>query len=120
MYSVPAPVNSLIYVTQRESADAKEEFVVDAIVLQVSLRVPQRRMERVRRCHARPMKKSRMYQWSINTRSIYHLLSRAFGQRVAIAEIVDFNISDVVAICDVHLTINYTCAITSTRRAWRG
>ena len=39
-------------------------------------------------------------------KDIYHLLSYSFGQCIAITEIVDFNIFYVIAICDIHLSIN--------------
>jgi len=47
-----------------------------------------------------------MYQWSIDTRSIYHLLCRTFGQCVAVAQVIDLDISNVVAICNIHFTID--------------
>lgn len=53
------------------------------------------------------------YQWRINTRSIYHLLSRAFGQCVAVAKIVHFDVSNVVAVCNVHLTIDCAGAVSA-------
>ena len=37
---------------------------------------------------------------------IYHLLSCAFGQCVSITEIVDLDVLDVVAICNIHITID--------------
>ena len=37
---------------------------------------------------------------------IYHLLSCAFGQCVSITEIVDLDVLDVVAVCNVHITID--------------
>lgn len=57
------------------------------------------------------IEESLMYQWNINTRSIYHLLCRAFGQCVAISQIVDFNISNVVAVRNIHLTVHQSCAV---------
>ena len=54
-----------------------------------------------------------------NTRSIYHLLCRAFGQCVAISQVVDFNIANVVAICNVHLTIDCTCAVAPSGSSGR-
>ena len=61
-----------------------------------------------------------MYQWSIDTRSIYHLLCRTFGQCVAVAQVIDLDISNVVAICNVHLTIDQTRAVACTRATWSG
>ena len=62
---------------------------------------------------------SLIYQWSIDTRSIYHLLCRTFGQCVAIAQIVDLDISDVVSVVYVHLTIDQACAIAFGRSTGR-
>lgn len=42
-------------------------------------------------------------------KSIYHLLSRAFGQCVSIAEVVDLNILDIIAIGDIHVSIDVAC-----------
>jgi hypothetical protein len=57
-----------------------------------------------------------------HTRSIYHLLCRTFGKRVAIAQIVYFNVADVVAICDVHLPVDRARAVAAItvafRRSW--
>lgn len=41
-----------------------------------------------------------------NTRSIYHLLSRAFGQCVSVPEIIDFDITNVVAVSNVHVAVD--------------
>lgn len=41
-------------------------------------------------------------------KNIYHLLCRAFGQCVPISQIIDLNVFDVVAICDVHIAIDIT------------
>jgi hypothetical protein len=54
----------------------------------------------------------------IDTRSIYHLLSRSFCQCVTISQVVDLYIPDVVAICNIHLTIDSACAV-GVARAWR-
>lgn len=51
----------------------------------------------------------------IDTRSIYHLLSRAFGQCITVAQVVDLNIPDIVAIRDIHLSIDCACAIAGAR-----
>ena len=48
----------------------------------------------------------------------YHLLCRPFGQRVSIAQVVNFNILDVVSIGDVDLAIKL--ARTLSRRGGRG
>jgi hypothetical protein len=39
-------------------------------------------------------------------RSIYHLLSSSFGQCIAVAQIVHFNILDIVSVCNVDFTID--------------
>ena len=39
-------------------------------------------------------------------KSIYHLLCRAFGQCVSVPEIVDFDVFDVITVCDIDLAIN--------------
>ena len=39
-------------------------------------------------------------------RSIYHLLCGAFRQCISVAQIVDLNISDVVTVCNIHITID--------------
>jgi hypothetical protein len=55
-----------------------------------------------------------------NTRSIYHLLRRTFGQCVTIAEVIDFDVFDVVAIIHVHLPIYMRGAIVcSSISSWR-
>lgn len=45
------------------------------------------------------------YNWSI-----YHFLCCAFGQCVSILEIVDLNVFDIIAVCDIHITIDVACA----------
>lgn len=52
-----------------------------------------------------------IYQWNIDTRSIYHLLRRTFGQCITITEVIDFDVFDIVAIRNIHLTIDCACAI---------
>lgn len=42
-------------------------------------------------------------------RNIYHLLRGAFGQCISIPQIIDFDILNVVAIRDIHITINIAC-----------
>lgn len=59
--------------------------------------------------------KARRHQCSIN-RKIYHLLSRAFGQCVAIAQIVDFNVFDVIAVIHVYVTIQLGRTLAGGRR----
>jgi hypothetical protein len=49
-----------------------------------------------------------------NTRSIYHLLSRTFSQCITISQIIDFDVFDIIAVCDIHLTIDSACAVTSS------
>lgn len=44
-------------------------------------------------------------QWFLH-RSIYHLLSRPLGQEVSVAEVVDFDVLDVVSVGNVHLAID--------------
>ena len=39
-------------------------------------------------------------------KSIYHLLCRAFGQCVSVPEIVDFDVFDVIAVCDINFAVN--------------
>ena len=39
-------------------------------------------------------------------KSIYHLLCRAFGQCVSVPEIVDFDVFDVITVCDIDLAVN--------------
>lgn len=41
---------------------------------------------------------------SVDMTNIYHFLCRAFGQRVSIAQIVDFNVFDIVTISNIHVT----------------
>jgi hypothetical protein len=47
-----------------------------------------------------------------NTRSIYHLLCRTFSQCIPVAQVIDFYVSNVVSVCDVHLTIDQARTIT--------
>jgi hypothetical protein len=44
-----------------------------------------------------------------NTRSIYHLLSISFGQCITIAQVIYYDVFDVIAIGHVHLTV-YMCS----------
>jgi hypothetical protein len=46
---------------------------------------------------------------------IYHLLSRAFGQGVSISEVVDFDIFDVVTVCNVYVAIDFADALAGRR-----
>lgn len=55
-----------------------------------------------------------------DTRGIYHLLCRAFRQRIAIPQIIDLDVADVVAVCNVHLTVDRASAVSaalSSRRS---
>lgn len=47
---------------------------------------------------------------------IYHLLSRSLGQGVAVAQIIDFNILDIIAVCDIDLGIQLGRTFNSRRR----
>lgn len=40
----------------------------------------------------------------------YHLLSRPLRQGVAIAQVIDLNVLDVVSICDIDFGIQLRCA----------
>lgn len=46
------------------------------------------------------------------TRVCYHLLCRPFGQGVSIAQVVDFNVLDVVTIGNVDLAIKLARALS--------
>ena len=43
-------------------------------------------------------------------KDIYHLLRLAFGQHISISKVVNLDILDVIPICNIHVTINITCA----------
>ena len=43
-------------------------------------------------------------------KDIYHLLCLAFCQHISVSEVVDLDVLDVVPICNIHITINVTCA----------
>lgn len=45
----------------------------------------------------------------------YHLLSRPLRQGVAIAQIIDLNVLDVVSICDVDFGVQSCCALGGGR-----
>lgn len=45
----------------------------------------------------------------------YHLLSRSLRQGVAIAQIIDLNVLDVVSICDVDFGVQCRCALGGGR-----
>ena len=47
----------------------------------------------------------------VQSRVIYHLLYRAFGQSVLIAQIVDLNVLDVVAIGNIDFPIHFARAL---------
>jgi hypothetical protein len=98
-------------VTQRESADAKEGFV-SAIALQVSLKNPtQESLTRKEKGILKPD-----ISVEFNTRSIYRFLRRTFGQCVTVAKIVHLNISDIVTVRNIHLTIHRACNIACAGR----
>lgn len=48
-------------------------------------------------------------------RDIYHLLGRTFGQGVAIPQVIDFNVFDVVTICDINLAVDFARALPRGR-----
>lgn len=50
---------------------------------------------------------------SLREDQCYHFLSSTFCQCIAVAQIINFNIFDVVAIGDIHVTVEGCC----TRRA---
>lgn len=45
----------------------------------------------------------------------YHLLSRSLRQGVAIAQIIDLNVLNVVSICDVDFGVQSRCALGGGR-----
>lgn len=50
-------------------------------------------------------------------KNIYHLLCGAFRQCVSVAQIIDFDILDIVPVCDIHVSVYVTRAGTRyTRR----
>ena len=51
---------------------------------------------------------------------IYHSLRRALGQRITVAQIVDFNIFDVVSVCYVDTVLELASALGSRGRGFRG
>lgn len=51
------------------------------------------------------------------TRSNYHLLSRAFCESVAIAQVIDLDIFDIVSISNVDLGIQLSGSINVRRRS---
>lgn len=57
-------------------------------------------------------------QWDI--KNIYHFLSRPFGHDIAVAEVIDFDVLDVVAICDVHLAAEHRACFRATARVVGG
>ena len=107
-------------VTQRESADANEVFAESAI--RASSKLENSSHKKMQKWKGESsqldlcIETSLIYQWGYNTRSIYHLLRRTFCQCIAVAQIVDFDISDVVAVRNVHLTVDCACAIAC---CWR-
>jgi hypothetical protein len=42
---------------------------------------------------------------------IYHLLSGSLGQGVTIPQIIDLDVLDVIAICDIDLSVQLGCAL---------
>lgn len=44
------------------------------------------------------------YQWDHDKVFIYHLLSSSFGQCIAVSQIVDLDVANVIAILSVDLT----------------
>jgi hypothetical protein len=53
-------------------------------------------------------------------KDIYHLLRRAFGQCIAIAQIVDFDVLDIVTIGDINFAIEVACALACGGRGGFG
>ena len=47
----------------------------------------------------------------VMTKDIYHFLCRSFGERVAVAQVVDFDVPDVVSVCDVNITVDIARAL---------
>lgn len=43
------------------------------------------------------------YQWDHDKVFIYHLLSRSFGQCITVAQVVDFDVTNVIAILGVDI-----------------
>jgi hypothetical protein len=43
-------------------------------------------------------------QW-FEIKSIYHFLCRALGKEVTVPQVIDFDILNIVAICNVHLSV---------------
>lgn len=50
------------------------------------------------------------------SKDIYHLLSGAFSQCIAVPQIVDFNVFDIVTIGDIDFAIEIACALASRGR----
>lgn len=48
-------------------------------------------------------------------RSNYHLLSRAFGQRVTVAQVINLNILDIVSISNVDLRVQLSRCVAGGR-----
>lgn len=98
------------------------------LLLQVSLEVPHKegvRSHGIRKGKGRIGCEDRVWEGKLdisvkcNIRSIYHLLCRTFSQCVAISQVIDFDVTDVVAISNVHLTIDRACAVASSWSSWR-
>ena len=50
-------------------------------------------------------------------KNIYHLLCGAFRESISISKVIDFDIFDVIAISDVHVSVDIASA--RTRDSWR-
>lgn len=55
--------------------------------------------------------------WNISgcNRSNYHLLSRALGQCVAVAQVINFNVLDIVSISNVDVCVKFRGCVSSGR-----
>lgn len=50
------------------------------------------------------------------TGTIYHLLRRAFGQRIAVAQIVDLDILNIISVRNIDFIVELARTLTARRR----
>jgi hypothetical protein len=101
------------------SADATEVFL-SSIALQVSLTVPTQDKIGIQRFPGRGSLRSEDAGdiSGYDTRGIHHLLSRAFSQCISVSEVIDFDITDVISICNVHVAVDCSDGACFLCRTW--
>jgi hypothetical protein len=73
-----------------------------------------------RSAHERHQLPGVWYQCGSHKGGIYHLLCRSLGQEVSVAQVVDFDVLDVVAVGHIHFAVDVVASGGRRARADRG